>query len=335
MLTGAAAMVLRAQDEEVIRSEVKVVNVLTNVRDAKGRVMPDLEVDDFTLKDNGKPQKIQYFARQSDLPLTLGLLIDTSNSQRAVLSEERDGSRQFIQQVLREEKDLSFLIRFDQDVELLADLTGSKAKLSEALNDAVLPAERRQRNNLVRYQFPGGRQRFPGGGQGRGQGGGAQRQNAGTVLFDAVLLASEEMLRKREGRKALILLSDGMDFGSKTSQTRAIEAAQRAEAILYAVRYADPRIAQALRRRPLARLSIPDGKKVLESMCAATGGVSYELEPGKLNEVFQQIEEDLRNQYSLGFTPDPPAKPGEFRKLELRVKFKGATARTREGYFGA
>lgn len=329
MLTGAAAMVLRAQDEEVIRSEVKVVNVLTSVRDAKGRVMPDLEVDDFVLKDNGKPQKIQYFATQSDLPLTLGLLIDTSNSQRAVLSEERDGSRQFIQQVLREEKDLSFLIRFDQDVELLADLTGSKAKLSEALNDAVLPAERRQRNDFARYQFPRGRRRVPGGGQPR------QSQGAGTVLFDAVLLASEEVLGKREGRKALILLSDGMDFGSKTSEQNAVEAAQRADAIVYAIRYADPRIAQALRRHPLARIRVPDGKKVLESMCAATGGASYELEPGKLNEIFRQIEEDLRNQYSLGFTPDPPAKPGEFRKLELQVKFKGAKARTREGYYGA
>src|SRR5580692_9441593 len=186
-------------------SDVNVVNVLAGVHDKDGKVVSTLNKDDFTIEEDGRAQVIQYFARQSDLPLTLGLLVDTSGSEARNIESERRASYKFFDQVVREDKDKAFLIHFDREVELLQDLTPSKTQLDKGLD------------GLTGDQ---GNRRGQGG---NGGGGGGGRGGGGTMLYDAVLLASDELMKKQQGRKALIVLSDGVDRGSKETLRDAIE----------------------------------------------------------------------------------------------------------------
>jgi VWFA-related protein len=331
-LAVAAAGVAAGQDsspDAKFSTDVKVVNVLVTVHDKQGKIISDLAKDDFELAEEGRPQVIRYFTRETDLPLTLGLLVDTSLSQRRVLGEEKDASRRFIEHVLREDRDQTFLIHFDHDTELLQDLTSSRAKLERALDDVSLPDD-------ARPQFGGG-----------GGGGGRRSNLPGTTLYDAVLLASDELMRKRMGRKALILLTDGVDNGSKVSLRESIESAQRADTLVYSIWFTgeEQRSAQPFggggfggRRRgggfpsPM-QTQRPDGKKILQQMSRETGGGFFEVS-GKLSidQIYARIEEELRNQYSLGFTPDKTDSFG-FHRLNVSVKRSGMIVQTREGYY--
>ena len=196
-----AARLLRAQQpDKTFSTDVKVVNVFATVRNKQGQIVRDLTKDDFALEEDGHPQTIRYFSKESDLPLTLGLVVDTSGSQRRVLDQERSASSTFFDQVLRENKDMAFVIHFDSEVELLQDLTSSRKQLQSAISQLdVAPPRQLQR--------PGSQ--YPGGGRRRGGG--------GTSLYDAVLLASDELMKKQTGRKALIVLSDGVDNASKST----------------------------------------------------------------------------------------------------------------------
>ena len=178
--------------------------------------MRNLTKDDFELEEDGRPQTISYFSRESDLPLTLGLLVDTSGSQRRVLDQERDASSTFLDQVLRVDKDKAFLIHFDREVELLQDLTSSRQKLEAALALLQTPQLHRadQEGGGDSGNSPGS---SPDSGR-RGGGGGG-----GTHLYDAVYLASNELMGKQQGRKALIVLSDGVDRGSKETLASAVD----------------------------------------------------------------------------------------------------------------
>src|SRR3984893_11223656 len=207
--------------------KVKVVNVLATVRDKHGNIVNSLTKDDFTLTEDGRAQTLKYFARETDLPLTVALLIDTSMSQRRVLSEERDASESFLAQVLREDKDKAFVIHFDREVELSQDLTSSHEPLRSALESLQTPQFDRTSG--------GGGNGGPGSGSGRGSG----RHGSGTLLYDAVYLASDEMMQKQPGRKAVIVLSDGVHMGSKESLEAAIESAQRANTIVYSILFKD------------------------------------------------------------------------------------------------
>lgn len=319
------AVALAGDDKEpTFSSSVKVVNVLATVRDKQGHIVQNLTKDDFTLEEEGRPQAIGYFLRQTDLPLTLGLLVDTSLSQRRVLGQERAVSYQFLDQVLREKKDLAFVIHFDRDVELLQDLTSSRRDLQRALDLMDTPPTR---------QWGG---RGPGPGRGR---------PGGTSLYDAVLLASDDLMRKQSGRKAVIVLSDGVDVGSKVSVADAIEAAQRADTLVYAIRFYDeqgfgggymtgPRMGR--RGPPRGRFPVrppTDGKKILERLAKETGGGFFEVSRKlPIEEIFRRVEEELRNQYNLGYTPDQAAAPG-FRKIHLTTKQKGLVVQARDGYY--
>src|SRR5258706_3526992 len=194
-----AVCLLPAEQEKTFSTDVNVVNVFAAVRDKKGQIVRDLNQDDFVLEEDGRPQTIKYFSRESNLPLRLGLLVDTSMSQRCVLGEERTASYKFLSQVLREDKDMAFVIHFDREVELLQDLTSSRKQLEAALGLLEMP-------QMGRRGSGGG-----GGGMGRRRGGG------GTSLYDSVLLASDGLMKKQSRRKALIMLSDGVDYGSKIS----------------------------------------------------------------------------------------------------------------------
>ncbi len=327
---AVAASFARAQDA-TFSTDVKVVSVLATVRDKDKKIVSDLTKDDFDLAEEGRPQTIKYFSRETDLPLTLGLLVDTSLSQREVLGDERTASRRFIEKVLREDRDQTFLIHFDHDTELLQDLTSSRAKLERALDDLELA-----QNNRPQMRRSGGGGGYPSGGGGR---------LAGTTLYDAVLLASDELMRKRQGRKALVLLTDGVDNGSKTPLSQAIESAQRADTLVYSILFAGQEGQQQPfggggfggRRRgggfPPQQRERPDGKKILERISRETGGGFFEVTKKlSIDQIYERIEEELRNQYNLGFTPDTSAGSG-FRRITVTVKQKGMIVQTREGYY--
>ncbi len=338
-----AARLLRSAPQEPapkFSAGVKVVNLFATVRDKKGQIVRDLNKDDFVLDEDDRPQTIRYFARETDLPLTIGLLVDTSGSTRRVLPDERSASYRFLEQVLRPEKDQAFVIHFDFDVELLQDLTSSRQKLEKAL-DELETGQGRPQWGQRGQQGPYG---YPGGGRRGGPGGG--RRGGGTSLYDAVLLASDELMRKQSGRKALILLTDGMDNGSKVSLSQAVEAAQRADTLAYSILFEDPELgwsgvpAGGMGRRggwggrPMPRMERTDGRAVLEQISRETGGRFFEVSKRQtIQKVFADIEEDLRNQYSLGYTPETSETSGAYHRIHLTTKQKGLTVQTREGYY--
>jgi VWFA-related protein len=327
--------------------KVKVVNVLATVRDKHGKIVNGLTKEDFTLTEDGRPQTLKYFARETDLPLTLGMLVDTSLSQRRVLSEERDASESFLAQVLREDQDKAFVIHFDHEVELLQDLTASHEQLRSALESLQTP-------QFTRTSGGGGN-----GGPGSGSGRGSGRHGGGTLLYDAVFLASDEMMQKQPGRKALIVLSDGVDMGSKETLEAAIESAQRANTIVYSILFKDDEAYGSGGGFGRTGISIPgmggpgmgrggmgggrggrrfpeehaDGKKILERISRETGGRLFQVSKKEpVNQIYSQIQEELRNQYSLGYTPNP-AEPG-YHKIQLAATKKDLIVQARDGYYG-
>ena len=303
--------------------------MFATVRDKNGTLIHDLEKDDFQLKEDGKKQTIEYFSRQADLPLTLGLLVDTSLSQWRVLEEQRTASYRFFDRVL-EDQDQAFVISFDIDTELLQDLTGSKERLDVALDRLETPISFQRPGPGRYFQFPGSR--YPGTRPPRGGRGGprsARPAGVGTVLYDAVYLSADEVLTNQAGRKALVVISDGADHGSKLPVEEAIEAVHRTDGIIYSIYFAD-------REGPgggwggRGRMRV-EGDKVLREMSEETGGQLYKLSDElTLDEVFDRIEEDLRSQYSIGYR----SKSGdstEFRKIQLKTKQGGLTVFSPQG----
>jgi VWFA-related protein len=320
LLLRTLCAVLSAQDAPTTFSaDVRVVNLFATVHDDQGHVVHNLTKDDFMLEEDGRPQTIRYFSQESDLPLSVGLLVDTSLSQRRVLGEERSASYRFLSQVLHPDKDRAFVIHFDREVELLQDLTASRQKLDDALSELETPT-RGQR-------FGGGRRGGPNAGRWRG---------GGTQLYDSVLLASDEMMRKLSGRKALILLTDGVDTGSKVSLARAIESAQRANALVYSILFSDAEMQSGRRRDYHSRYSDVDGKQVLRRLSRETGGSFFEVSDNKpISAIYTQLEEELRNQYSVGYTPDQAEAGPGYRKIHLTTKQAGLLVDARDGYYAS
>lgn len=349
-LFAAAALVSRAgqyDSSSTFSTDVNVVNVLATVRDKDGKIISDLTRNDFTLLEDGRPQAIRYFTRQSDLPMIVGLLVDTSMSERRMLGAEREATRAFLEQVLRPEKDKAFLIHFDRDVELLEDVTSSRERLEKALEllESSSPRERPANNFSA---GGGGGQGWPGaggggwpGGQGRGRGHGGRPGgpgyfgHTGTAFYDAIYLASDEVMKKQTGRKALILLTDGEDRGSKISLAEAISSCERAETLAYSVRIADDENPSMGSFGGHGRgMQRTDGKKILQQISHATGGAYFEVSKKKsVNQIYGQIEEELRNQYSLGYSSDRPTSDTGFRKIAVEVDRKGLVVQSRDGYY--
>jgi VWFA-related protein len=342
-----ALRLLRAQQEQdkpTFSTGVKVVNLFATVRNKAGAIVKDLTKDSFLLDEDGRAQQIRYFTQESDLPLTLGLLVDTSGSQRRLIEEERAASYRFFEQVLRPEKDVAFVIHFDFEVELLQDITSSRRLLEKALENLESPAQPRQQRQQSPQQspypdpYPGGGGRRRGGmGGGRppmGGGGGGGHSGGGTMLYDAVLLAADELMRKQSGRKALILLTDGVDTGSKVSLSSAIEAAQRADTLVYSILFEDPEAYGGVFGRMGTHM--PNGRKVLEQISRETGGRLFEVSKKQtLAKIYDEVDEDLRHQYSLGYSPDRADDARGYHKIHLTTKEKGLIVQTREGYYGS
>jgi VWFA-related protein len=292
-----------------IQVDVALVNVLASVRDKRGGLVANLDQRDFTVFEDGKQQEIKYFAREVDLPITIGLLIDVSASQRNLLDIERAAASQFFSSVLRK-KDEAFLMSFGEESELLQDYTGSARLLTQAMNGLRVSSG------------------VGGFGPGPVPTAGGPR---GTVLYDAVYLAADEKLRTEVGRKVIVLITDGMDEGSQKKIEDAIEAAQKADAVIYSIDYSDPRAYGGF-----GGLGIGGGagEGYLRRMSDATGGHVYKVGRNhSLDEVFRELQEEMRSQYSLGYTSTNPQRDGGYRKLEIRMANKDLKAQVRKGYY--
>ena len=270
------------QQGPTFSADVNLVNLLAVVRDEHGRFVKDLPESDFLLEEDGRPQKIRHFSQESNLPLTLGLLLDTSASMTRVLDDERQAAHGFLKEVLRPEQDRAFLMQFDSGVNEITALTSSRRKLDQGLN-------------MISAESVFARRRT------------APHTGASTVLYDALRLATSRTMASLQGRKAIILLSDGMDAGSTTSLAEAIDSAQRADTLVYTIHiYAEPPDAALLPAKTRAKIaeSLAQGKKVLERISFETGAASYESAKGqRLKEIFGSIQDELRNQYSMSYSP--------------------------------
>lgn len=306
MLSAAGLILTRgsavAQEDVTFKTGVKVVNVLATVREKNGPIVRDLKQDDFSLEESGRPQKIQYFSRESNLPLTLGLMVDTSVSQERVIAAERGASLRFFDQVLRPDKDQVFVLQFDMGLYIRQGLTSSLKLLDDALEAVDTPT----RKEL------------------------SMQMGGGTLLFDAVVKASNEVMQARGGRKALIILSDGVDTGSESPLAAAIETAQRSDTLIYSILFSD---ATYYRVPFIGRLG-DDGRNALMRMSKETGGAFFEVSKKlSLDDIFRLLEEELRSQYSLGYVSDQPVRISEWRKIQLGVSRKGLVVQARDRYW--
>src|SRR5438270_6854202 len=298
------------QSMETLKVRVNVVQLFFNVKDKKGALIPNQTKNDFELLEDGKPQTIKYFTAESNLPLTLGMLIDSSGSQERVLDMEKEVGGAFLNEILRD-KDLAFVLSFDVNVGLLQDFTNSTRRLRTALNRARINA--------------GG-----GGGCGGvpGLGGGpvpCAGTPKGTLLYDAIYLASHDELSHEVGRKAMIILTDGEDQGSQLKIRDAIEAAQKSDSIVYVLLIAD---------RGFYGFGGYSGDSEMKKLAGETGGRVIEVgnKYDKLKEAFNQISQELRSQYNIGYTPTNSKHDGTFRRVEIRSR-KNYKIQSRNGYY--
>jgi VWFA-related protein len=298
------------QSVETLKVNVNVVQLFFNVKDKHGALIADQTKDDFEVLEDGKPQTIKYFTAESNLPLTLGILIDSSGSQERVLEMEKEVGGAFLNEILRD-KDLAFVLSFDVNVDLLQDFTNSTRRLRAALNSA-----------RINTGGGGGCGGVPGLGGGPVPCAGTPK---GTLLYDAIYLASHDELSHEVGRKAMIILTDGEDQGSQLKVKDAIEAAQKADAIVYVLLIAD---------RGFYGLGGYSGDAAMKKLAAETGGRVIEVgnKTEKLKQAFNQIAQELRSQYNVGYTPTNTKLDGTFRRIDIRSK-KGYKVQARSGYY--
>jgi VWFA-related protein len=292
---------------ETLKVNVNLVSLYYTVHDKHGALIPTLTKDDFTILEDKVPQTIKNFAAQSDQPLTLGILLDTSGSQQNVLPLEQQAGSAFLERILRS-KDEAFLLSFDVNVDLLSDYTNSPRALERAMNKAQI--------NVGTGGLGGP---LPTSGTPRG-----------TLLYDAVYLAAHEKLTQETGRKALIILSDGEDQGSQEKLEGAIEAAQRANSLIYVILIAD----RAFYGRGIYTMGYT-GDAAMSKLAEQTGGrvINVGNNGNKLEAAFDAIEQELRTEYVASYTPTNTKLDGSYRKVDINVKGDGLKAQARKGYY--
>lgn len=291
------------QSAGTLKVSIEVVNVYAVVRE-HDRLIPNLDKGDFEIAEDNVPQQLRYFSRQTDTPLTMAIAVDTSGSQQKVLPIEQEQAKIFLNQVLRP-KDLACVLHFDLEVELLQDFTADNGRLAKAIGETQINA----------------------GGQGPLPGTFPTSQSTGTALYDAIYLASHDLLKGEIGRKVLILLTDGQDEGSRETLNHALEAAQKADVIIYAVDIADRVFYGA------GGLSF-NGDSVLSKLSSETGGRVIRVSKARdAAAAFQAIAEELRTQYLLGYTPSNTKHDGAYRKIRVRVTHGNYKVQARRGYY--
>lgn len=281
------------QSQDTLKVTVDLVNVQFSVTDRHGRFVPRLTAQDFKVEEDGRRQEIRNFARENELPLTLALLIDTSPSVRPVFDEEKLTAASFLESILRE-KDLALVIGFDQSVTLLQDYTENLKLLKRAIEELEI--------------------------------------GGGTSIYDAVYLASKEKLSDEAGRKAIILISDGEDTTSKTKLTEALVAAHHSNAVIYAISNAASGGFFG-RGRPLGGFGGGD-MRTLRRFSEETGGSTFVVSnENSFAKIFDQIAQELRSQYSLGYVSLNTARDGKYRQIKVTARQSGYIVKSRKGYY--
>ena len=310
-----------ASDQAVttLRVTTRVVEISAVVTSKTGETQGGMAKDDFVLLDDGKEKAIRYFSQGSDLPLTLALMVDTSESQRTFIGDESEAGIVFVESMLQRPEDRATVVRFDSTVSQIGTLTHSVEALRLALSTL---------DSSSRYQArpaPGAK--------------GKQASGGGTLLNDAIDVTAKRLLAGQTGRKAMVILTDGCDFGSRTTLAQAIEQAERAEVQIYSILYTTFTGTNATNGFSCDGLTPGlgnPGLHVLQDLSSSTGGRVYSVSPSlSLREIFAQIGEQLRLEYELGYTPDSDIKPNSYHKLELKVRDRKLVVQARKGYFAA
>jgi VWFA-related protein len=309
LLALISAALLNAQQPPDIRVDVDLVTASCSVTDRGGVPVKGLKREDFNLRDNGQPREITNFWQESDLPLTIAFVADVSGSQAGYVKSHREAVAKFFQQVLNP-ADRAMVVEVSQQSRLLSDLTASP----DALSAAVERIGTHEGKESPLLGPPCRNASFP-------------HTCGGTALWHGVYYATRQ-LKPVTGRKAIIILSDGMDTGSDISLTNVIEMAQSADVVVYSIKYASP-----MRFISLAATIAQAVSHGLERLSRETGGLSFANPGHKISDVFSQIESDLRNMYVLGFTPPSDARDGQFHKLDVVAARPGLNVRSRAGYW--
>jgi VWFA-related protein len=343
-------------DKPVATLKVQAREVLlpVTVRDKHGALVTSLDKNDFTLTEDGRPQTIKSFTHETNLPYKLGLLVDTSRSVSGALENERKAGGAFVDAMLpgeprAKDPDEAFLIHFDRQVELLEDFTTSRDKLHHEL-DEMSASRQSSRDDSQGPETTGDDRERP------------SRSRGGTQLYDAIFLASDELMKHQDGRKALVVFSDGVDRGSKDTMNDAIDASDRANVAVYTIYFKGqeensnfgypgngrrggrgypgggggytggggyPGGGQRRESKPAV-----DGKKIMQEIATRTGGHAYEAKKREdLDAIYKQIAEELRGQYLLTYTPDKVDNEGGYHKIALKANKGDLTVTTREGYY--
>jgi len=295
-LMGAAGLA-----QEAIRVEVNLATVAFTVRDADGALVDDLTKDDFEIVEDSVPQKIAYFARSGDVPLTLGLIVDVSGSQEHFTKKHQGDLEVFLKEVLAA-KDRVFLVGFGNHIRLVNDFSHSSSELMESWK---------------RYEKE--KQKFP-------EIGPPERRDLGTAFYDSIYYPVMEKLAKEDGRRALLMFSDGEDNSSSHDMMSVIEAAQGANVVVYTIRYTEKKHGKLTARNQY-------GIGVMERVAKETGGAVIDAEVTNPHAYFHQIAEELRSSYELAYYPTNDTKDGSFRKIVIRAKRDGLKVRSKTGYF--
>ncbi len=302
---GQAASPAPAQEPDQSQPPVTTLKVVTGlvaisavVKSKDGEAKTGLTKDDFVLKQDGKEQPIRYFSRGSDLPLSFAIMVDTSASQQTFIGDESLASDVFFETMLGRKEDRAMLVQFDTSVLQLKSMTNSATALHLALSHL------------------------------------SSRGSAalGTLLYDAVYVVAKNVLANETGRKAMVILSDGGDNGSRRSLAEAIEQAQRADVQIYSILYS---MSSSLNGDNSGRApKVDTGLGALEKLSESTGGRVFTVSrTNSLRQIYTQIAEDLRLQYELGYKPAPDTQPNSYHKLELKAKDKKLTVQARKGFF--
>jgi VWFA-related protein len=289
------------QQAPVIRTQVNLVNLFVTVRDKSKRIVTDLKQDDFKIAEDGQPQQIAFFSKEVTLPITLALLLDTSGSEQYMLPSIQDAGGRFIERVLRK-GDEALVMSFDSDVDLLSDFTDDRGQIDRAIRKA-------------RINVPSA------GSIGNNPGPIGSRQITGTALYDAIYLACNEKLNTEAGRKAIVIVTDAQDEGSKVRLEEAVEAAQRTDTVVHILLVADPHFGGG-------------NGGVAHKITEETGGRTIFVNSEKhMAEAFDQISEELRSQYTLGYYPTNAAHDGKFRKIKVDMSNHDLKVLARKGYY--
>ena len=284
----------------VIKSQVSLVNLFATVRDKNKRIVPTLKQEDFRVSEDNQDQKIAFFSREVALPITLALLLDTSGSEQDMLSAIQDAGSRFIARVIRQ-GDEALVMSFDSNVDLLSDFTDQHGQLERAIRKSRINVP--DQGTIAGNPGPIG-----------------SRQITGTALYDAIYLACGEKLASEAGRKAIVIVTDAEDTGSKVRLEEAIEAAQRTDTVIHILLVVDPRFG--------------GNPGVAHKLAEETGGrmISVRSEK-KLMEAFDEISEELRSQYTLGYYPSNSAQDGKFRKVKVETTEHDLKVLARKGYY--